>query len=455
MNITGAIRFLGRQLPRPLRPGSSRRERAYRDTLRFLRKSDSWTRDELDRYQLCALNDLLIRARVHVPGHARKLASLPSAPFRSLEEIAHLPFLTKDELRRDSQSFVSDDLPAEQLQTITSGGTTGLPTVFAAERDAYDGIFDACRHAMWERVGYRAGAPTLDLTASLAVPLGELPDYGSGRHYLSISHLTPDAVPFWQRKLAQLDPEFLVGFPSTASVLARLLGRRRPFTRLRALILASEVLQPDQRTELEHFFGCRVFCWYGMSELAGFACGCEHADTYHFLPQTGVVEVIDDSGRPVRDPGGKGEIVLTGFLNRATPFIRFRTGDNATLGEPCPHCHRPHPIISQIEGRRQDFLIGANGRVIPLSALNFHGTEFSRVLAHQFIQHHPGFVTLRIVPLAEFDPADKEVIAALIAAKLGADVSLTIELVAEIPRTPRGKHPVIVRTCTAAAAIPT
>ena len=51
---------------------------------------------------------------------------------------------------------------------------------------------------------------------------------------------------------------------------------------------------------------------------AGFACGCEQSDTYHFWPHAGLIELVGDNGSVVRDAGKTGEIVLTGFLNRAT-----------------------------------------------------------------------------------------------------------------------------------------
>jgi len=184
-----------------------------------------------------------------------------------------------------------------------------------------------------------------------------------------------------------------------------------------------------------------------MSELAGFASYCEHADTFHHWPQSGVLELIDESGRTVCTPGESGEIVLTGFLNLVTPFIRYRTGDRATLGEACTRCRRPHVVLSSIEGRLNDFLLSARRRVVSISALNFHSDEFLRVFAHQFVQDELGRVALRLVTLPGFDSADATAIRHLIEERLGPDFALAMEIVPSIARTPRGKQPLIVQRC--------
>jgi len=185
-----------------------------------------------------------------------------------------------------------------------------------------------------------------------------------------------------------------------------------------------------------------------MSELGAFASYCEWADTFHHWPQSGILEVVDQNGEVIRSPGGSGEIVVTGFGNRITPLIRYRTGDLATLGEPCPHCHRPNIVLSSILGRVNDFLISARNRVVPLSALNYHGSEFQHIFAFQFVQEKPGHVIMRFVPRSDFKTENTESIARIVRNMLGQDFSLTIERVSSIPRTPRGKQPLIIQRCS-------
>jgi phenylacetate-CoA ligase len=343
---------------------------------------------------------------------------------------------------------VARNFRREWLRAITSGGTTGTPTRFWADARSYDAVFAAWRHAMWRRVGHAPGSRCLDITWAFVRDKPLRASGEPGRVYLSINALDADQLELWWRDVAALRPQFIIGYPSTATALAKLLPRAGALAEVRALILASETLSRHQEGVLRTSFPtARIFQWYGMSEMAGFASGCEQADAFHHWPQSGILEVIGEDGRPVERPGDVGEIVLTGFANWATPFLRYRTGDRATLGPPCPHCGGARPVLARIEGRLDDYLLGARGRVVPLSALNYHGEEFRRVFAHQFIQEAPGQVLLRVVASPGFASQDLAAIRRLMEEKLGPDLMLTIEQAASIPRTARGKQPLIVQRC--------
>jgi len=423
----------------------------YASTTRLLRASDSWEAEVVARWQLTKLNNLLAHAARRVPGYRKKFAASgffpEKQPLTCLEELRTLPFFTKAELRADVNAFTDRWAPAATRITVTSGGTTGTPTPFFAARRTYQGAFDAWRDAMWARAGFRPGARCLDLTWAFEEHAPLFLHAGPQRLFLSINYLNPGAVKAWLSRVEAFSPEFIVGFPSTAAAFTKLVDGRARFPHLRGVLLSAELLSAQQRATLHDTFGVRVLSWYGMAEMAGFASGCEKADTFHFWPQSGVIEIIGDDGTPVTQPGGAGEIVLTGFTNRVTPFIRYRTGDRAILGEPCPECGRPHTVLAALEGRQRDFLLGRAGRIVPLSALNFHGDEFRRVFAHQFVQTEPGAVSLCVVPLPDFGESDQAAITKLMQDKLGSDLILDLQTVPALERTARGKQPLIIQRC--------
>jgi len=260
--------------------------------------------------------------------------------------------------------------------------------------------------------------------------------------YISIAALESGKFAQYKKSLEDLRPEFIIGFPSTVASLARLMqdaGAALPT--VRGIIIASEVLYEDQRDLLKAMFGVPVLQWYGMGEYAGFASGCEHSEDYHFFPQLGILELIDAQGQPLHEEGQEGEIVLTGFYNWATPFIRYRTGDRGRWGPAsCPQCRRPYPLLRQITGRLREFLVADDGRQIPNSALNFHNNLFEHILCYQFYQDVPGRVTLKLVKSASVGETQVEAIRAAVSSKLGEGVTLEVCFVEDIPRTPRGKH---------------
>jgi phenylacetate-CoA ligase len=75
-----------------------------------------------------------------------------------------------------------------------------------------------------------------------------------------------------------------------------------------------------------------------------------------------------------------------------------------------------------------------------MTAINMHSPVFDNVHQFRFRQSVPGKVVLSILPKASYDsPTDEARIRSELAPKLGPDVDLDLELVAEIPRTGRGK----------------
>jgi phenylacetate-CoA ligase len=421
----------------------------YKRVSQFLMRSDRWETELMLTWQLEQLNRLLKHAVKHCPGHSRKLRAAGfDGDLKRLEDLDKLPFFTKDELRAHADEYTATNFQSKSLRAITSGGTTGLPTRFMVESRTYDVYFDAWRQTMWHRAGYVPGKRCLDITWAFTEgrPICE-----SGKPQqicLSIHELDNGSLGSWWQRVKDFQPEFVIGFPSTATALGKLLPEPGALTCVRGLLLASETLSSDQRAVLKTSFpNARIFEWYGMSEFAGFASGCEHADTFHHWPQSGIMEVISEEGLPVQMPGESGEIVLTGFMSNATPFIRYRTGDRGIIGEPCKSCGRRHKVLKDIEGRLGDFLLGKQGRAVPISALNFHTDEFRNVFAHQFVQDEPGRVLLRIAPQPNFNTKDCTAIKKLVGEKLGPDIILSIEQVEAIPRTARGKQPLIIQRC--------
>jgi phenylacetate-CoA ligase len=437
------LRRIYRNLPYWWRAGQT-----LRTTYAFLKDSEFWDRDRLLDYQYRQLVGLIRHVSVNVPAYRKAFALLriDHTDITSIDSIRRFPALTKDALRCRPDEFVAEDIPASHLQYVMSGGTTGKPVGFCHIRTYNDEVAAAYRLIMWERAGYRPGNRVLDITASFD---GDSFQYApeSKTLFLSISALEGRGFKTVKETVASFRPEFILGFPSTVTLLAQLSrSHRMSMDALRAVITSSEVMYESQRRYILDAFPCRILSWYGMAEYAGFASGCEYCDEYHFFPQAGLLELLDDDGRPISEEGGEGEIVITGFHNLATPFIRYRTGDRGVMGgSGCAKCGRNYPIIKMISGRTQEYLVAGNGRLIPNSALNIHSNTFDDVRTYQFYQDTPGRVRLDIVTNPSSGAGRLRHIKETMLAKMGPGVDLEVRVVRDIPRTPRGKHRFIVQ----------
>lgn len=441
--IKSAVRRLYVKTPYSWRAGPS-----FRRTYGLLEQSQWWTEERIHDHQLTRLKEVLRHARKNVPGYGARFAEygVDENAITSLDDIRRFPCLTKDDLRDNHDLYLARNIPQEHLQYVTSGGTTGTPTGFYHISRYNDGVADAFKLIMWKRIGYTPRCRALDLTASL----GDGPlQYSAHRNllYVSISSLDHESFPSYVDTIRSFRPQFVMGFPSTVTLFAQLVKDYGVSDmNVQGVITASEVFYETQRRYVTDILGCRTLDWYGMAEYAGFASRCEHSEQYHFSPEAGCMELLDAQGAPVTEEGKEGEIVLTGFYNWATPFIRYRTGDRAILGKRrCSACGRCYPLVERISGRMQEFLVARNGRLIPNTALNLHSDIFDDVLCYQFYQDTPGEIVLSIVRKPSYEVRRTECIRGEIERKLGDGTWLCIRFVEDIPKTSRGKHRFIVQ----------
>jgi phenylacetate-CoA ligase len=122
-----------------------------------------------------------------------------------------------------------------------------------------------------------------------------------------------------------------------------------------------------------------------------------------------------------------GEVVVTDLYNTATPLIRYRLGDFATLdSRECP-CGRKLPLLKGIHGRAYDLIASPSGRSIhPESLIYVFENLQSKTLAFKQFQAEQislNKIIIRLVPTSLFSAE----IAEMILSRLRADVDPKIE----------------------------
>ena len=115
---------------------------------------------------------------------------------------------------------------------------------------------------------------------------------------------------------------------------------------------------------------------------------------YHVDTEFCVVEIEPHDEGP---DWVRGEVIATGFANRAMPLIRYRTGDVATLRKHggCP-CGRSRPVIDELDGRIEDYVVTPDGRRIGRMDHVFKDALGSR--KRRSCRPTPDAILVRIVP---------------------------------------------------------
>ncbi len=420
----------------------------FTEQVAFVDKAQWWSSDEANAYQLGRVRRICRIASERSPYYQRvfKEAGFGPPDLKSTGALSQLPTIDRSVLRGHLEEMRTTAPHARSVDFVSTGGTNGMPLHFyiGADRSAveYAHLVNS-----WRRVGY-------DLSMPMAVFRGHVVRADGGgvfheydpvlrNHFFSSFHMTDDDMRKYVRYIRGIGDCFLHVYPSTVSTLARFMRRdgQDPLTNVRGIIAESEVVYPGQREMVEDVFGCRYLSCYGHSEKVVAATGCEHSADYHVWPTYGYFELLDEHNRPVTEPGGRGEIVGTGFINDVVPFIRYRTGDFATyVADRCAACGREHIIIANISGHRtQELLVAADNSSIAWTALNMHDDTFVNVQQFQFYQDSPGRAVLRIVRSEGFSEEDERRIVRNLGRKLDGRLRIETALVDSIPLSSTGK----------------
>src|SRR5690606_24793151 len=197
-------------------------------------------------------------------------------------------------------------------------------------------------------------------------------------------------------------PRLIVGYVSMIREVAR--EARTPIPSLRAVQTSAETLTPEDRLFIQARLGAPVFNRYGAREVGNLAHECDAHHGLHLLMENNIVEVVDDRGRPLTEPGDEGDIVVTSLTNLATPLIRYRLGDVARVGDSTCSCGRGSPKLDSILGRTSEVIRSPGNR-------RLMGRFFSRLFfgepVRQFLVEQTTRADLRITVVPDEGYSDE------------------------------------------------
>ena len=328
--------------------------------------------DEVRALQDRKLRRQMAYLKAHSPFAAAKLAEAGAAfeDIRSVDDLAGLPFTTKQELR-DSQRrhppFGSHAAATREriVRVHASSGTTGVPSYIPVT--AHDS-------ALWReaiRRVFRCQGVRPDSTVAMGfsigffvggIPLAQgIEDLGAT--FLPIGAGATDRL---LDSIALMEADTLACTPSYALYLAEAARERGidvaelPVTRLTVGAEPGGGI-PAIRRQIEETWRATVTESVGNGDVVPvYAAESDVRDGCHFLtPDMVVMEIVDpDTGEvlPLEGDGVEGEMAFTHIDREAAPLLRFRSGDRVTVRTgPCDN-GRTGPRI-RVVGRTDDLLI--------------------------------------------------------------------------------------------------
>jgi phenylacetate-CoA ligase len=288
---------------------------------------------------------------------------------KSLDDIRHLPFTVKNDLR-DTYPFGLFASPMSEIVRLhASSGTTGKPIVVAYTKADLDVWTDAM-----VRTFAACGLHSGDIIQN-AYGYG-LFTGGLGAHY-GAEALGATVIPVsggnTERQLMIMQDFGSTAICCTPSYFifmlekAAELGIKTTELPLRAGIFGAEPWTEEMRSHIEKISGIKAFDIYGLSEITGPGVGieCEFQDGLHIFEDYFYPEIINPETGKILPDGEEGELVLTTLCKQAMPMIRYRTRDITMIMPGKCKCGRTLRRIKRISRRSDDMLIIRGVNIFP------------------------------------------------------------------------------------------
>jgi phenylacetate-CoA ligase len=306
-----------------------------------------------------------------------KKAGIKPEDIRSLEEIIHIPPVTKGELREEQLAHPPFGrypvAPREDWAELhPSTGTTGVPVNTIWSHGDVKAIASWTARTMWN-FGVRPG----DLVQN-AFSYG-LWIAGMSTHYASQMlkcFVIPIGAAMTERQIDYLlnpGAAVLLCTPSYALHIAERLAQRGISPEdipLRRGCFGGEggAEVPATRKKIEEGLGIDAFDYYGLTEIGPtISSECEEKAGLHWVEDHILIEVINPDTKERCKPGEVGVLVMTHLTKEAVPMIRYWTNDLASLTTEKCACGRTHArSVGGILGRADDMIIYKGAKFYPI-----------------------------------------------------------------------------------------
>ncbi len=269
--------------------------------------------------------------------------------FSSIDDIKKIPLTTKNKIKDCLKKFPI--VKKQKILVAHTSGTTGSGLIFPISR-----VADAYQWAIWWRYRFKHGISFDTVCGYFGgrsfVPVNESKCFyrinsSSNQVMLSAYHLNLKTLGNYVEGIKTNKVSWLHGYPSFLSHFASLcLQENIDFkNQIKIVTVGSESLLANQKEMIETAFNCKVRQHYGLAEGVVNISENENGDM-----------IVDEDFSFCEFINIKGtdtfKIVGTSLFNSAIPFLRYDTGDIATLVK----TDGVHRKVFDIDGRKEDYI---------------------------------------------------------------------------------------------------
>lgn len=419
--------------------------------LKFYKRSQCWDIDELKKYQLKKLRELLIHANNNVPFYRKMFNENKINPseIKSTDDLSQLPIINKDIINENLKNLLSKNYKKNELIKSMTGGSSGNPLNFYIDRNWMASNMGAA-YRSWSWAGYHPGNKMLYLWGAqrdLKKPnkIGLIRDKLLRVVKLNAFRLTNQNMAEYAKIINKFKPKIINSYSSSIFTFAEYIHNNKiELYKPNAILTTADMISEQKRNFVRDVFNCELLDYYSGRETSFQAAECPEHNGYHMAIENAVVEFLKD-GKPV-SPGEPGKIVITDLTNYATPLIRYEIGDIGIPSDENCSCGIKLPLMKSVKGRILDNIITPDGK-------NIGGVFFRTIIAkynfsgikrYQIIQTEINQLLMKIVIDKRLNKVEFDKLLKVLKSYFGEDMEIKVVFVDKIKPNKSGKFiPVI------------
>ncbi|UCE33443.1 MAG: AMP-binding protein [Deltaproteobacteria bacterium] len=349
-------------------------------------------RERLEEIQLQRFRERMQYVYDRSPMYKRKYdeAGIKPSHIRTLDDIQHVPFTVKEELRESQAQhppwgdFICIP-PEEGVRVFQTTGTTGIPVkAILNKRDWTVHFYEQFMHYMH---GY--GVKTSDI---LFVPFGYSLYIAWWGFQAALEQAGVMIVPGgaqssqdrvknifeWGATVVCGTPTYLLYLGETATKM----GKPLADSSVRIVVSAGEpgANVPSTKKTIETIWGAKCYDDIGSTEISNFGFECIAQNGTHVIESMFYAECLDPGSLKPVEPGEVGELVLTNLCTESMPLLRYRMKDLVRFNKETCTCGRTFlRLDGGVLGRSDDMFQFAGVNIFPSGVENLirEVSEFS------------------------------------------------------------------------------
>jgi phenylacetate-CoA ligase len=378
--------------------------------LRGQRRAAHMSAERLRSLRDARVRDTVSYAAKTVPFYAAffKRERLDPREIKTAEDLACLPLVTQDDVRADPLKFVSASRQTKSALLFHTSGSTGIPLDIYHDKKSFlqNIAYGERERAVLKRlVKGSIGRGRKPRSAFISYPGNTLGKVRAAYRDMTFIPNRPevfdislyDSIEDNIKALNDLKPDVVGTYGSYLDLLFReARSRGLKFHLPRVFIYGSDNLSDEIKELIEREYKVPVLSLYNAMEAFKIAFTCEERGGFHIHDDLCHLRIITADGSPA-PAGTAGRIVVSNLVNRATVLLNYAIGDMGSLATgPC-RCGSALPVLQNLEGRVDDFILAPDGRLIHPRLIWRAFASRSDVLQYQFVQRMTDGFELKII----------------------------------------------------------